>query len=150
MKGILFACLLAGVLSVEAVQVTAVPQTDSSKRVETYATQLKADLASQEKAIHLYLDKNAAQKTIQTKQLKSLTLILGHLSEQLKNTTKYYTQYNGLVATEQNRIKPFTIEYDRAYQLYNSTTAKIKEERDFLDLLISYVKKSADLRSKCK
>jgi hypothetical protein len=82
--------------------------------------------------------------------LKSLIPILSHLSEQLKNTTKYYNVYNKYVDDEKKVLRPFTIEYDRALGLYNSTSTKLTEERLFLDLLSKYISSSKTFRTSCK
>jgi len=151
----LVVCLLAGVLFADAVPIKSVPATPSpvplsQKKVEVYVHQLRQDLEAQETDLALYLKKALQVKTRKESRLRSLVPILAHLSEQLRNTTKYYNEYNKYVDDEKRMLRPFTIEYDRAVGLYNSTSSKLSEERQFLDLLLKYISASKNFRLSCK
>jgi CHASE3 domain sensor protein len=153
MKFFLLACLLAGALSVDAVPAKIVPSTTpipvSQKKVEVYVDQLRRDLEAQEKDLGGYLLKAHNTKKIKEQRLKTLEPILSHLSEQLRNTTKFYNVYNKYVDDEKRVLKPFTIEYDRALSLYNTTNARLVEERAFLDSLAQYIKRVQSFRLHC-
>lgn len=148
MKSVLFLCLLAGALCVETVPVAAVP-TQSEQKVEVYVGNLRKDLESQEKDLGVFIAKAQQTKIVKEKRLKSLEPILSHLSEQLRNTTKYYNEYNKYVNDERQALRPFTVEFDRAMVLYNSTKSRLAEERFFLDTLTKYIKASIAFRSQC-
>lgn len=149
MKSFLFVCLLAGALCADTLPVSAVPVPVSQKKVEAYVSNLRNDLASQEQILSQYLTKAQSFKSRKEQRLKALIPILSHLQEQLKNTTKFYDVYNKHVDDERRVLKPFTIEYDRAVSLYNSSHVKMQEERMFLDTLAQYIAGSAQFRSKC-
>ena len=147
MKSILFLVLLAGVGMAECVPVVFAPKviavaplTDGAKKVEKFATDLQRDLAFQESSLLAYVGKAERERGSQLNQLKSLTLVLGHLREQLSNTTRYYNQYNSYVAQTEAHLRPLNVEYQRASALYNQTRVKLKEERVFLDTLLTYIR----------
>jgi hypothetical protein len=146
MKSILFLVLLAGVGMVECVpvilapKITAAPLTDGAKKVEKYATELQRDLAFQESSLLAYVSKAERERGSQMGQLRTLTMVLGHLREQLSNTTKYYNQYNAYVSQTEAHLRPLNVEYQRASALYNQTRVKLKEERVFLDTLLTYIR----------
>ena len=156
MKFFLLACLLAGALSVDAIPTKIVPAVVpsatpvSQKKVEVYVDQLRKDLVAQEKDLGVYLLKAHNTKTIKEQRLKTLEPILSHLSEQLRNTTKFYNVYNKYVDDEKRVLKPFTIEYDRALSLYNTTNARLVEERTFLDTLAQYIRGVQSFRLSCQ
>jgi hypothetical protein len=147
MKSILFLVLLAGVGMVECVPVVfapkitaAPPLTDGAKKVEKYATELQRDLAFQESSLLAYVSKAERERGSQMGQLRTLTMVLGHLREQLSNTTKFYNQYNAYVSQSEAHLRPLNVEYQRASALYNQTRVKLKEERVFLDTLLTYIR----------
>jgi len=151
MKFFLLACLVAGVLSVDAVPAKILPAVApvSQKKVEVYVNQLRRDLESQEKDLGVFLLKAHKTKSLKEQRLKHLQPILSHLSEQLRNTTKFYNVYNKYVDNEKRVLKPFTIEYDRALSLYNTTNGRLVEERAFLDALAQYIRGVQRFRLHC-
>lgn len=154
---VLLVCLLAGVLFADAVPIksapkpstTPVPTPLSQTKVEAYVKNLRLDLEAQERDLGSFLKRALTVKTRKESRLRSLVPILAHLSEQLKNTTKYYGIYNKYVDDEKRVLRPFTIEYDRALGLYNSTSTKLTEERLFLDTLAKYIASSQQFRASC-
>jgi hypothetical protein len=154
---LLLVCLLAGVLCADAVPIksapmpstTQVPIPLSQTKVEAYVKNLRQDLEAQERDLGDFLKKALMTKTRKESRLRTLVPILDHLSEQLKNTTKYYGVYNRYVDDEKRVLRPFTIEYDRALGLYNSTSSKLTEERLFLDTLAKYITASKQFRTAC-
>jgi hypothetical protein len=151
MKFFLFACFLAGVLYVDAVPVKIVPpEPVSQKKVMVYVDQLQHDLTAQEKDLEVFLTRAHDTKRVKERRLKALEPILSHLSEQLRNTTKFYNEYNKHVVDERRILRPFTIEYDRALNLYNSTSVRLDEERQFLGALAQYIQGVRSFRLTCK
>jgi len=106
--------------------------TASQSKVESYVSVLKKDLDGQEDTLKDYVSKIQLARSSRQKRLVSLTAIMNHLHEQLLNTTKFYHEYNQNVGDVQSKLKPLTLEYDRANAIYTQTKGKIKEERDFL------------------
>jgi chromosome segregation ATPase len=147
-----FVCfaLLAGALATTAaIPLKSVPKSpivpakvvpESQTKVENYVSVLKKDLEAQEATLRGYVSKVEVDRGSKQKQLVSLTAIMNHLHEQLLNTTKYYHEYNRFVGDVQAKIKPLTLEYDRANALYTQTRTKLNEEKKFLDTLVAYIK----------
>lgn len=157
MKLFLCACLLAGVLSVDAIPMKKVPHSTpvpstpvSQQKVEVYVAHLRQDLEAQEKDLGGFLLKAHKVKANKEKRLKTLEPILSHLTEQLKNTTKFYNMYNKYVTDERKILRPFTIEYDRAFSLYNATSVRLVEEKAFLDALAQYIRNVQRFRQTCQ
>ena len=120
---------------------------ESQSKVENYVSVLKKDLDAQEASLKGYVSKIELDRGSKQKQLTALTSIMNHLHEQLLNTTKFYHEYNRYVGDAQAKMRPLTLEIDRANGLYTQTKAKLKEEREFLDTLLAYIK--ARQKQKC-
>lgn len=118
----------------------------SDKKVENYVSVLKKDLEAQEASLKAFVARAEGERGSKKSQLASLVKVLNHLHEQLLNTTKYYHEYNGFVSTAEAKLKPLTVEYDRAFALYTETKGKVEEERRFLDTLLAYIRN----RKKCE
>jgi chromosome segregation ATPase len=127
------------VLKSPSVPAKVVP-TQSQSKVENYVSVLKKDLDAQEATLRGFVSKAERDRRSRQKQLVTLTAVMNHLHEQLLNTTKYYHEYNQNVGNVQSKLKPLTLEYDRANALYTQTKGKLKEEREFLDTLLAYIK----------
>ena len=112
----------------------------AQQKVENYVSVLKKDLDAQEASLKLFVSNAERERGSKKSQLAALVKVLNHLHEQLLNTTKYYHEYNGYVGSTEAKLKPLSVEYDRAFALYSQTKAKITEERTFLDTLLSYIK----------
>jgi chromosome segregation ATPase len=146
-----FVCfaLLAGALATTAIPLKSVPKSptvsakaipESQTKVENYVSVLKKDIEAQEATLKGYVSKVELDRGSKQKQLSSLTAVMNHLHEQLLNTTKFYHEYNRYVVDVQSKIKPLTLEYDRANALYTQTRTKLNEEKKFLDTLVAYIK----------
>jgi chromosome segregation ATPase len=152
---LLFLALL-GTLTV-AVPVKSVPKSSSvplptprppaQAKVENYISVLKKDLDGQEATLRDFVSRAELERGSKSKQLASLTAIMNHLHEQLLNTTKYYHEYNQNVQDVSSKLRPLTVEYDRANALYSQTKRKLEEEKKFLDTLLVYIR--ARNKSKC-
>ena len=144
-----FALVAGSVLTTAAIPLKSLPKTSivpakpstvSESKVENYVSVLKKDLDSQEATLKGYVSKIELDRGSKQKQLTALTGIMNHLHEQLLNTTKFYHEYNRYVGDARAKMKPLTLEIDRANSLYSQTKTKLKEERDFLDTLLAYIK----------
>ena len=144
-----FALVAGSVLTTDAIPLKSLPKsspvpaktpTASETKVENYVSVLKKDLDSQEATLKGYVSKIELERSSKQKQLTALTSIMNHLHEQLLNTTKFYHEYNRNVGDAQAKMRPLTVEIDRANALYSQTRSKLKEERDFLDTLLAYIK----------
>lgn len=144
-----FALFAGAMVATTAVPLKSVPKipsiavknlTASQSKVENYVSVLKKDLDAQEATLRGYVNKAELERSSRQKQLASLTAVMNHLHEQLLNTTKYYHEYNQNVDDVKKKLRPLTMEYDRANALYTETKGKLKEERKFLDTLLNYIK----------
>lgn len=120
---------------------------NATVKVENYISLLKKDLDAQEATLRDYVNRAQLERGSKRKQLASLTAIMNHLHEQLLNTTKYYHQYNESVNDVSAKLRPLTVEYDRANALYSQTKSRIDQEKEFLETLLAYIK--ARNRAKC-
>jgi chromosome segregation ATPase len=121
------------------------PLASSQSKVENYVSVLKKDIDAQEASLKGYVSRVELERGSRQKRLTALTAVLNHLHEQLLNTTKYYHDYNSYVGDTQAKIRPLTVEFDRANALYTQTRTKLNEEKKFLDTLLAYIRN----RQKC-
>jgi hypothetical protein len=158
MSKFLALCFLAGLvftpnitssataLPLKAVPAKAVPvvpvavNTTSGKRVEVYATTLKADLERQEAILMRYIKGLQSDRENRSARLKSLQFTLSDLKSKLLNATQNYNVYNKQVVAQEDAFRPLDISFKRASDMYEKDMKNLKEEKEFVDALLRYIK----------
>ena len=161
MSKFLALCFLAGLvftpnitssataLPLKAVPAKAVPvapvapvavNTTSGKRVEVYATTLKADLERQEAILMRYIKGLQSDRENRSARLKSLQFTLSDLKSKLLNATQNYNVYNKQVVAQEDAFRPLDISFKRASDMYEKDMKNLKEEKEFVDALLKYIR----------
>lgn len=149
MSKFLVVCFLAGLVSfpnitstADALPVTAVPapMVTSAKRVEKYATDLKLDLEKQESVLMRYIKSIQDDHVKRYTRLKSLQITLSDLKAKMLNATQNYNVFDKQVVTEQNTNAPLDASFKRASDMYDKDMKSLKEEKEFVEALLKYIK----------
>lgn len=119
--------------------VTAAP-TLSGKRVEQVAVNLKADLERQEAALMRYIKSLQSDHVRRNERLKSLRFTLADLKLKMDNATQTYNNFDGKVVSQQNADRPLNVSFQRANAMYERDMKALKEEKDFVDALLKYIR----------
>ena len=150
MSKFLAVCFLVGVVSMpnitataDALPVSAVPasaNTTSGKRVEVYATNLKMDLEKQEAILMRFIKGLQADHSNRNARLKSLQITLSDLKAKLVNATQNYNVYDRQVVAQETAYKPLDASFKRASDMYDKDMKNLKEEKEFVDALLKYIR----------
>jgi hypothetical protein len=150
MSKFLAVCFLVGVVSMpnitataDALPVSAVPaspNTTSGKRVEVYATNLKMDLEKQEAILMRFIKGLQADHSNRNARLKSLQITLSDLKAKLVNATQNYNVYDRQVVSQERQYKPLDASFKRARDMYDKDMKNLKEEKEFVDALLKYIR----------
>ncbi len=119
---------------------TPAPATLSGKRVEQVAINLKADLERQEAVLMRYIKTLQGDHVRRNDRLKRLRFTLADLKLKMDNATQTYNSFDNQVVSQQNADRPLDVSFARARQMYEKDMKNLKEEKEFVEALLRYIK----------